>query len=141
MSVGNLIGKTLTSVIQNGAEDIVFKTSEGKEFIMHHIQDCCECVTIDDVCGELEDLVDSPILYAEEATNGMNINPLLLTAKDTWDVLKAPMDVDNDDGESDTWTFYKFGTNKGTVTIRWHGSSNGYYSESVYFDEVGKDDD
>lgn len=40
--------------------------------------------------------------------------------------------------ESFTWTFYLIQTNKGHVTLRWLGSSNGYYSESVRFARVDK---
>lgn len=32
--------------------------------------------------------------------------------------------------------WYKFGTIKGYVTVRWYGESNGYYSEEVNFERV-----
>ena len=110
--ISELIGKTFTKVIKSGSDDeITFECNDGQTYKMYHEQDCCESVYIEDINGELEWLVDTPILKAEECTN--NDNP------------KYEYD------ESFTWTFYNFGTIKGYVTIRWYGESNGCYSEGI----------
>jgi hypothetical protein len=118
VSVSELIGKTLRSVVRYGNERIEFESTTGERWSMCHVQDCCEGVDIEDVAGDLNDLVGSPILMAEESTNSDN-----------------PRSEEYLD-ESFTWTFYKFATAKGYVTIRWYGSSNGYYSETASFVRV-----
>jgi hypothetical protein len=118
VEIEELIGKTMDSVENIDNEQLVFKTNDGREFVFYHEQDCCESVSIEDVCGDLSDLVGSPILIAEEV------------AQDKPDGWKP-----EEYTESYTWTFYKFSTIKGSVTIRWYGESNGYYSEGVYFRE------
>ena len=72
-----------------------------------------------DIVGDLDDLLDTPILLAEEVTNEHEINPPGVTIPEYQD--------------SFTWTFYKLATIKGYVTISWYGGSNGYYNESVSF--------
>jgi hypothetical protein len=111
-----LIGKTLTSV-KVEEDRIYFNCSDGSEYLMYHQQDCCEGVDIDDINGDLDDLIGDPILQAEERSNSDS------GAKDKWD-------------ESYTWTFYTLATVKANVTIRWYGTSNGYYSESVDFEKI-----
>ena len=117
--IKELIGKTLTE-IQRGEDTLRFICSDGDEFLMHHSQDCCESVIIEDIVGDLEDLIGAPILKAGE--DGSETKPA---------------DIKRDyTPESETWTFYNLATIKGYVTIRWFGSSNGYYSESVSFDKT-----
>ena len=117
-----MVGKTLVSVVKNSDNDeLLFETTEGEKYRMYHSRDCCESVTIDDICGDLEDLIGSPILGAEEVISEGK-NP---------DGVPVPEYQD-----SFTWTFYKIDTAKGGVTIRWYGDSNGYYSESVDFEKV-----
>lgn len=121
MDFEDLKGKTLIDIkVCKSCDDyILFTDSEQKHYKLFHYQDCCEDVTIDDICGDLSDLLNSPILLAEEVSNNDPLKPEAETQFDSF-----------------TWTFYKLSTIKGSVTIRWFGTSNGYYSESVSFEEI-----
>lgn len=111
----SMIGKTMADVVST-ADTMVFTSTDGKKFTFYHSQDCCESVGIDDINGNLKDLVGEPILQAEQVSHEDPGKPAEYA--DSW-----------------TWTFYKFATVKGSVTVRWLGESNGYYSESVNFSE------
>lgn len=114
--VSVLLNKVLSTIVRTH-DEILFVTQDGEKYRMYHEQDCCEDVEIEDITGDLDDLVGEPILMAEEVIQN-----------------------DEDAGESGMWTFYKFATIKGYVTIRWYGSSNGYYSESVDFELVADEE-
>jgi len=116
-SISDLVGKTLASV-KVTEDEIFFETVEGQQYKMYHSQDCCESVTVEDVAGDIDDIIGEEILSAEEVTS------------------ETPPEGVQSNGESELWTFYKIDTRKGGVTIRWYGTSNGYYSESVDFDKV-----
>lgn len=133
MDFAELQGKTLTKVEQIGDDVIRFEADDGKAYQLYHSQDCCESVIVESITGDLADLVGTPILLAEEATS--NDDPADVTARKQAARAADPNGYYYDD-DSQTWTFYKLRTIKGSVDIRWHGSSNGYYSESVDFAEV-----
>lgn len=115
----DLKGKVLVNVRNIGDEELIFTTVDGEVYKQYHDQDCCESVTIEDICGDLKDLIGDPLLIAEEVKHEPDVNPEGVPSKVYQD--------------SFTWTFYKLGTQKGCVTVRWYGESNGYYSESVDF--------
>jgi len=104
-------GKTLTRISGIEEDEVRFHCSDGEIFRMYHHQDCCESVGIEQIDGDIADLIGVPLLTAEVVFQRL---------------------VDDDEGLTG-WTFYKFATIRGYVTIRWSGSSNGYYSVGVDF--------
>jgi hypothetical protein len=111
-----LEGQVLSEISggEQHSEEIIFTTVNGGKYKMYHQQDCCESVDVEEIIGDLDDLIGTPILLAEEVSETGGY----------------------EDFGSSTWTFYKLSTIKGHVTIRWLGVSNGYYSESVSFVEL-----
>ena len=110
-TVSDFVGKVFTKIEgAKGDLSMQFLLGDGSFLQMDHLQICCEDVHVEDITGDLDDMVDTPILYAEVSTN-----------KD--DTLG--------DCEVGLWTFYKFRTVKGNVDIRFHGSTNSCYSIEV----------
>ena len=102
-----LIGATVASAEDGGA---TLRLVDGRTFYFWHDQSCCECVGIEEVTGDLNDLVGTPIMSAYETTQDVN-----------------------DDLGTTLFTFYHFRTHKGDVCIRWRGESNGYYGVEVSY--------
>jgi len=107
-----LVGKTIVNIegLTKESDEVVFTLDTGEKLNMYHEQDCCEYVRVVDICGDVDNLLGSPLTMYEEASRT----------------------ADEDEcSECGTWTFYKLATIKGYVDLRWLGESNGYYSESV----------
>jgi hypothetical protein len=136
--IKDLVGKILTEIKNNG-DELIFIVDDGTQYKMYHGQNCCESVFIDDINGDLDDLIGTPILLAEEVSNEEFENAFASKFKEVEGSYSKKDNEGNYEPESFTWTFYKLATIKGYVDIRWFGESNGYYSESVDFIQVGVD--
>jgi len=115
VDISDLIGRTVEDIegMETGNGDAVYiRCTDGTEYRMMHHQDCCEHVYLEDVCGDVDDLIGHQIFLAEESSNS-----------------------GSKDYDSFTWTFYRFATDRGYVLLRWYGSSNGYYGEGVSFEK------
>jgi hypothetical protein len=121
-------GMTFKNVYPNPDNDRLYiDTIDGDEYVLYHQEECCESVYIESIVGDLRDIINSPILLAEEVTGHYDRGDPIISED------FAPL---SEEEESWTWTFYKLSTIKGSVTIRWYGSSNGYYSEGVTCERV-----
>lgn len=113
MKFNSLKGKTLTAVERPYEDSVVFHSDNGFVYESAHYVDCCESVRVEKVIGDIENIIGSPILEAEETT----------------DCEKDPPEY----AESWTRTFQRLKTEKGEVTFVWLGESNGYYGETPHF--------
>ena len=101
----SMVGCTLTNIEgREGSFEMVFRASNGASFHFFGYENAH--TRVEEIVGDTYDLLHTPLLRAYEST--------------------APW-------AGGTSTFYHFSTIKGTVTIRWLGESNGYYSEEVQF--------
>lgn len=101
-----------------GSDRVEIICTDLSRVTLYHVQDCCEHVELVEVIGNPADLIGQRIVLAEVTTQ------------------------QDDNAESATWTFYRFRSHGGDVTLRWVGESNGYYSERVdeAIDTVSIDD-
>ena len=102
-NIDGLVGEAISDVLCD-EESFVILLESGRILEFYHEPACCETVTLNDVDGDLNDLRGGICNHAEEISQG--------------------------DREL-LWTFYRFGTEKGSVTLRWVGESNGFYSIKV----------
>ena len=126
----DLKGCVLKEVVVNygdceGGNNIIFTLDNGvrDKYKLFHDQDCCEDVHIESIIGDFRGLIGDEILVAEVSTNNKS-HPEDVNTKDKY--------ID----DSFTWTFYKLISVNETITIRWMGTSNGYYSETVDFGKI-----
>lgn len=111
--LSDMIGAEFVSVkrINPDYQDTIrFACADGRVFLMTHFNLCCESVDIEEIHGELSDLVGGRVVDAYCATG---------------------------DSEAGQWTFYRISTERATVSIRWWANDN-YYSVDVHF-VVAKD--
>ena len=109
-SFSDIVGKIPIKVDVDDSSLRLWFSADTYVYLFHE-QVCCEEVYIDDICGDLNDLVGEQLLVAEEVS------------------VDSP--AKNNYNDSYTWTYYRFSTKKGDVTVKWYGTSNGHYSESV----------
>lgn len=118
INFSELVGKTIVKIkgLEKNSDFIIFETSDGYIYGMYHSQECCESVYVEDVNGKAEDLLNTPLIIAEEKKG----------------------EIEDIDYGILRYTFYTLATKNGYVDIRWHGESNGWYSVDVSLSRVLK---
>ncbi len=151
VAFSELKGKTIIKIegLEKGSESATFECADGSGYRMVYYDDCCASASIEDIDGDLADLIGNEILVAEEVESKEPDAATLDKRKDEYQKEKSEYEAKGQKfyyeslerylssrHESETWVFYKLATIKGSMTIRWYGSSNGYYSESATFEKL-----
>ena len=108
----SLVGEVLTHIdIDESSDRILLTTQSGRQILIHHEQDCCESVSIEDTEGNWHSLLGKPLAEVSEEYGQIGNPP---EYADSW-----------------TRTELTFKVDGATVINRWIGESNGYYSETI----------
>ena len=112
-----MIGKVIESFdrpIESGSEIFILRFSDKSELKFCFEPECCERVSLEDICGDFEDLIGQKVLNAYSSSNEDDPRNEDLTI---WD--------------SFIWTYYVIQTMAGDVSLRFLGVTNGCYSVEV----------
>lgn len=110
-----LLSFTLSAVEHNDDDEVItFTRTDGVQVKMHHKQECCEHVRVEEIHGDLQALVGYPLTTAEVYTRDGG---------------------KSEDGDDRMFTFYRIGNERHLATIRWCGESH-YYSIGVTVEVV-----
>ena len=109
-----LKGQTIRKIIALSTGSLKIITDKYK-YHLYHEQDCCENVRLVDVIGDVDNILNEEITFAEEDSG----------AKDPEWHTSYDYDCHH------TWTKFVLGTKNANVEFWFLGESNGYYSESI----------
>ncbi len=116
-----LKGQTIRKIIALNTGSVKIFTDKYK-YHLYHEQDCCEYVRLVKIIGDIDNILNEEIIFAEE-DGGAN-DP-------DW---HTDYNYDN----SHTWTKYVLKTKNNSLEFWFLGESNGYYSEyiSIKIEEI-----
>ena len=124
MTSNELIGKTVTNVAVDG-DDVRISATDGEKeynYIITHIQDCCETVN----------LVKTDNVYDM-------LNHKIIDVVENYNQEMDDRTEENYTASKYIFLFRKNDGDTGAATLVWHGHSNGYYSEIASFFECDDD--
>jgi len=108
-----LKGQTIRKIIALNGDFLKIVTDKYK-YYLYHEQDCCENVRLVDVIGDVDNILNEEIIFAEE-DGGAN----------------DPDWYSDNYNDSHTWTKFVLATKNANVEFWFLGESNGYYSEHI----------
>jgi hypothetical protein len=113
IDINDLVGQTIVSIdnLEYNSSCVYFNT-EKYIFTMFHEPQCCESIYIDDICGDISDILNTPIIAAYESFKEKNFFSSKI----------------GELSPHDNWTFYNIATVKGDLSIIWRGEQSNYSS-------------
>jgi hypothetical protein len=115
-----LNGQIITDIsnLRVESQEVEIFTGSNR-YWLYHLQDCCEYVRIVKIIGNIDDIINREIIFAEEDA-GAN--------EPDWH--SKYLD------ESRTWTKYVLKTENASLEFWFLGESNGYYNENVSIKKI-----